>query len=133
MSLLIDHVGSPGSFAPADARDLAPLDLEQLRRRCMGSLDLVERLLASFERRFPPALLKIELYLSANDAPRLIQLAHQLKGAAANISALALHHLLQQMEVAAGEEELAAAAVWLSQLQCEWERFTHYKGSVCSK
>ena len=118
--------GSPRPGAEA----APPLDLEQLRRRCMGRLDLVDRLLASFESRFPVELLEIEQSLAAEDMPRLLQLVHQLKGASANISAPGLHRIIQSMEAAARANQLTTVADQLSQLQSEWERFTEFKGSV---
>lgn len=114
------------------AMELPPLDLQQLQRRCMGRIELVDRLLASFEKRFPVELLEIEESLTAQDEPRLLMLVHRLKGAAANISAPVLHRVIQQMESAIHAGQWAAAEQCLATLQSEWERFTHYKGSVCA-
>lgn len=111
--------------------ELAPLDFEQLCRRCMGRLDLAERLLASFEKRFPLELIEIENCLAEGDVPRLLQLTHQLKGASANISAPRLQKLMQRMESAARGGQLDAVSEMLSQLQFEWEQFTQYRGSAC--
>lgn len=110
--------------------ETAPLDFDQLCRRCMGRLDLAERLLASFERRFPLELVEIQNALATGDTVRLAQLAHQLKGASANISAPAIQALMQKMEDAARAGEPAAAADLLARLQCEWEKFTEYRGSA---
>ena len=122
---------STASSLPRARTEAAPpLDLEQLRRRCMGRLDLVDRLLASFESRFPIELLEIEQSLAAEDMPRLLQLVHQLKGASANISAPGLNHIIQSMEAAARANQLATVADHLTQLQSEWERFTEFKASV---
>jgi HPt (histidine-containing phosphotransfer) domain-containing protein len=119
--------------ASADAGGSSPpLDLAQLEHRCMGRLDLVERLLASFERRFPEELLQIEQSLAEEDAPRLTQLAHQLKGASANVAAPLLAGWMQRLERAAQAGCWDEAGECLSQLQSEWERFTEYRGSVCT-
>lgn len=115
---------------PAATREPAPLDLEQLQQRCLGRMDLVERLLASFERRFPLELVEMENCLATNDIPRLVQLSHQLKGASANIAAPRLHVLMQQMEEAARAGESGAAADLLARLQGEWEQFMEYRGSA---
>ena len=123
--------GETSSSLPRSLNEEAPpLDLEQLRRRCMGRLDLVDRLLASFESRFPIELLEIEQSLASEDMPRLLQLVHQLKGASANISAPGLNRIIQKMEAAARANQLATVADHLTQLQSEWERFTEFKGSV---
>jgi HPt (histidine-containing phosphotransfer) domain-containing protein len=113
------------------ANEPLPFDLDQLRRRCMGRLDLIERLLSSFDKRFPLALVELESCLASGEAERFVQLAHQLKGASANISAARLQGLLQKMEDAARAGKIAAARESLTQLQSEWETFTEYKGSAC--
>ena len=118
------------STSPAESGETAPLDLAQLQRRCMGRLDLVERLLASFERRFPLELVEMEQCLAQQDIPRLVQLSHQLKGASANIAAPRLNALMQQMEAAARDGQTAAAVDLLTRLQGEWEQFTEYRGSA---
>src|SRR5438045_1571986 len=80
---------------PADAAtgDAKPLDWELLVRRCLGRIDLAERLLKSFESRFPAELAQIEECLGNGNAADLARLVHQMKGAAANISAMDLYNL----------------------------------------
>ena len=122
-SAVLDNWGRPEPL---------PLDIEQLHRRCMGRIELVDRLLASFEKRFPLELMEIEEALNPLDEPRLLQLVHRLKGAAANISAPLLHGVIEQMESAIRAGQQGAAEHFVSRLQHEWERFTEYKGAVCS-
>jgi len=114
------------------ALDVEPFDLDQLRRRCLGREELVERLLASFERRFPLELAELERSFFEGDSNKLVLTAHQLKGAAANISALRLQQLLGQIESAARRDERETVAELSAQLQGEWEMFMEYRGSVCS-
>jgi HPt (histidine-containing phosphotransfer) domain-containing protein len=115
--------GAPG--APT-ARPI-PLELDDLTQRCLGSLALVERLLASFEQRFPIELCEIAQSLEAGDVPRLVRSAHQLKGAAANMSAPMLRSILEHVEHAARAENLTPIAGYLAELEAEWERFCRFR------
>ncbi|HEX4150433.1 MAG TPA: Hpt domain-containing protein [Pirellulales bacterium] len=110
----------------------APLNLDELTQRCLGSIALVERLLASFVQRFPIELAEIAECLGASDVPRLARCAHQLKGAAANLSAPALRSTLELVEHAAKAGELAPIAGYLDQLQLQWECFCQYRLAVAA-
>src|SRR5687767_10019565 len=77
-----------------------PLDFAQLVHRCMGRIELAERLLASFESRFPVDLSQVEQCVREGDATKLARLVHQLKGSAANVSAPELHAVMSRMEEA---------------------------------
>lgn len=54
----------------ADAGSTLPLDLGRLLRRCMGRVELAERLLASFQR-MPIEVAQIQECLAASDLVRL--------------------------------------------------------------
>jgi HPt (histidine-containing phosphotransfer) domain-containing protein len=107
-------------------RDEVPLDLEQLKRRCMGRIELVERLLMSFEDRFPVELAQIEESLGASDVSRFVRLAHQLKGAAANISAPGLRVTLEQLEDTGRAGQMDEVGPCLANVRSEWSRFQSY-------
>jgi HPt (histidine-containing phosphotransfer) domain-containing protein len=107
-----------------------PLDLAELRRRCMGRLDFADRLLASFDTRFPVEVLEIVQSLDAEDMPRLARLVHQLKGTTANICAPILNQIVQRIEETVKAGELAETRRELEQLEHEWERFTEFKESM---
>jgi HPt (histidine-containing phosphotransfer) domain-containing protein len=113
-----------------DSTDPVPLDLAELRRRCMGRLDFADRLLASFDKRFPVEVLEIVQSLDANDMSRLARLVHQLKGTTANICAPILHQIVQRIEETVKAGELAETRRALEQLEHEWERFTEFKESM---
>src|SRR5205085_12588475 len=87
------------------AGDNPPLNFDQLVMRCMGRLELAQRLLASFERRFPLELSQIEQSLETGDLPTFVRQAHQLKGASANVSAPGLHAILKRIEEAGRVEQ----------------------------
>jgi HPt (histidine-containing phosphotransfer) domain-containing protein len=120
-----------GEELPAsESTDRVPLNLEELHRRCMGRLEFAERLLASFEKRFPVEVLEISKSLEDGDVPRLARLAHQLSGTAANICAPTLLQIMQKVEETIRQGQLAETARWLARLKPEWERFTEYRASI---
>ncbi len=103
-----------------------PVDLEQLVRRCMGRIELAERLLKSFETRFPEDLTKIEECLAQDDATGMSRLVHQLKGAAANISAPELYAILTRMEQAVRGQQPDVANNCLEEVHQAWNRFQQF-------
>lgn len=107
-----------------------PLDLEQLVRRCLGRIDLAERLLKSFESRFPEDLSRIEECLHEPDSPDLPRLVHQLKGAAANVSAPALHAIMTRMEDAVRAEQREEAGQCLEEVHQAWDRYLEFKSAT---
>jgi HPt (histidine-containing phosphotransfer) domain-containing protein len=107
-----------------------PLDLEQLVRRCLGRIDLAERLLKSFETRFPADLSKIEECLRADDSVELSRLVHQLKGTAANVSAPDLHAVMTRMEQAVKAEQPDMAHACLEEVHRAWERYQDFKSAA---
>ena len=114
------------------ANENAPLNFDQLVVRCMGRLELAERLLASFERRFPHSeVSQIEQSLEAGDMQAFVRLTHQLKGASANVSAPMLHSILKRIEEAGRVEQLEAIAAGLAELRGAWSEFQQYKSATC--
>ena len=119
-SLALDP-GHPKSHEP----NLEPLilDLDALLARCMGDSAVAERILAKFQRRLPDDLIQIETSVLAGEAERVASLAHALKGAAANLSAVALREAAARLETAGRNADLDGARACLRQLRGEWERF----------
>jgi HPt (histidine-containing phosphotransfer) domain-containing protein len=114
--------------APVDGD--RPLDYELLLRRCMGRIDLVERLLKSFDDRLPKELAQIDECLAAGDGERLARLAHQLKGTTANISASAMLAIAAEMEEAARAKQFDKVVAGLAEIRQAWEQFKDYKASL---
>jgi HPt (histidine-containing phosphotransfer) domain-containing protein len=110
-----------------------PLNFDQLVMRCMGRLELAQRLLASFERRFPLELSQIEQSLETGDLPAFVRQAHQLKGASANVSAPGLHAILKRIEEAGRVEQLDRIAAGLAELRGAWNEFQQYKSNCVSE
>ena len=58
-----------------NATDLSPavLDLEGLRNRCMGNIELLQHVLEKFQQRLPEELAELEKMLELRDAERIAQ------------------------------------------------------------
>ena len=82
----------------------AAIDWPALEARCLGNLDLVERVAARFARQLDGDLAALECAIRSGDAPAAAQFAHRIKGMSANMEARRLK------ERAAAAEELALAA-----------------------
>lgn len=132
MSGISSSTLQPAATDAIAASEPLPLQIEELTQRCMGSLALVERLLASFEQRFPVEVSELSRTLEQGDATRLARSAHQLKGAAANLSAPALRSTFERIEHAARANELAPIAGYLSELDAQWERFCQYRAATAA-
>jgi len=87
-----------------------------LEQRCLGNLKLVERLLRASSSGFPRKVAQIEESLQANDTPKTCPHRHQLKGAAANLSAISLQRSFIESR---SPDELAA-----------WTRFLTPRGTL---
>jgi HPt (histidine-containing phosphotransfer) domain-containing protein len=106
-----------------------PLDREELVRRCLGRIELAERLLKSFESRFPEDLSRIEECLLAGDSTELTRLVHQLKGSAANVSAPELHMVMTRMEQAVRGQQHEAAHICLAEVHRAWDRYLDFQNT----
>jgi HPt (histidine-containing phosphotransfer) domain-containing protein len=110
--------------------DCLPLNLDELRHRCMGRAEFAERLLQSFEKRFPDELQEIVNSLELEDSSRLARLVHQLRGTTANMCAPALTQILQQIEDLIENRRLAEVPRWLDLVDRQWQRFLEYRRSI---
>ena len=120
---------SPEQSAPVASAIEAPINCDELYRRCLGRIDFAERLLASFEKRFPIESAELLQTIDERDWPRAARLAHQLKGATANICAPGLRQIMQDVEQALNREPEGAEA-WRSKIDAEWTRWSTYRQSL---
>ena len=100
------------------------LNTEALLERCLGNLELAERLTAKFLDQMDETLGQIEDRVHVEDAEGTARLAHTLKGSAASLSAEALREVLARLEAAARTENLHEAAACLTQARYERDRLT---------
>lgn len=99
----------------------------------MGKVELVERLLNSFEERLPKELAQIQESLAAADLSRLARLAHQFKGTTANVSVPELQSIALRMDDAAQRAQFAAVADCLREIEHAWNRFREVRQAQLQK
>lgn len=68
-------------------QDQPVIDLEGLKARCLGNLNLVERVLAKFESQLDSDLAALEQAVLAGDTDSAALVAHRIKGMSANVEA----------------------------------------------
>lgn len=95
------------------------LDYAQLVRRLEGDQQLLNRLLLSFVRRYHDVGERLDSLLRSKDLDQLQLLGHELKGAAANVSACRLQSLAAQLEVDGSDGEMANVLREISE-ECRW-------------
>jgi HPt (histidine-containing phosphotransfer) domain-containing protein len=100
-----------------------PANLQDLFQRCLGNLDLVERVLQSFEGNFEKDLDELEAALKARSLTSAAQIAHRMKGASSNVAATSLARELASMEELARNDQTTEAVARMGRLRDEWQRF----------
>ena len=95
----------------------------------MGNLAFAERLLASFDKRFVADVAQIEQNLAARNTAELVRVAHQLKGASANMSAPRLQRVAAEIEQHGRADRLDAIPEQLALLRQEWDYFNQHRAS----
>jgi HPt (histidine-containing phosphotransfer) domain-containing protein len=67
--------------------DVSLLDLKALEVRCLGRIDLVERVLQTFSEQLDADLDKLEQALASGNMAEFTLVAHRIKGMSANTEA----------------------------------------------
>ena len=98
-------------------------DADSLLRRLMDDRELAGALLKGFLNSAPAQLKHLRERLDASDAPELRLEAHSLKGAAATVSAEALHLAALALETAATAGQLDSCRGLLGSVTSEFDRF----------
>ncbi|NQT70296.1 MAG: response regulator, partial [Desulfobacteraceae bacterium] len=106
-------------------RDIASekdvFDRAGLLDRLMGDEKLANEILGAFMEDVPRKLTALKEALDKSDAPSVQREAHTLKGTAANVGALALQEVANQIEVACEAGGLAKASSLAAQLDKQFE------------
>ncbi len=74
------------------------IDLEALEGRCLGNVQLVERVLGMFTVQLEAELETLEKAVEAHDTETFRAVAHRLKGMSANVEAWPLHRCAKEAE-----------------------------------
>ncbi len=117
---MFDGLASSSATAPGSRR---PFVVAQILERCLGSRQLVDRVLSSFEQRFEAELDAVRGELVSGDVEALAKLSHRLKGACANAAAEELADLSSELEAAARAEQLDQARIICDGMPEAWSRF----------
>ncbi len=99
------------------------LDLQGLCERCMGNLDLVERVLDKFDKRLPDELAELERVIELGDAANTALVAHRIKGNSSNVSASGLQQAAADIEDLSRLGRMADTQVPLRNLHEQWQRY----------
>lgn len=79
----------------------SPIDVTELSNRCLGRVDLLEKLLANFDDYLNPQIDELLKASELRNHSTVRSLAHRLKGAALTISARDLSRSAERLEAAA--------------------------------
>jgi HPt (histidine-containing phosphotransfer) domain-containing protein len=77
------------------------MDYEALKARCLGNLNLVERILSKFATQLDADVDALETAYKAGDAESFALVAHRIKGMSANVEARSLYEIAAAAERAA--------------------------------
>ena len=99
-------------------------DLDELISRCLGNIDLAERIIATFQSGFEADLSELEKAVRAQNAELTAGIAHRLKGASASASAHSLRNRMSEIERLARQDNLTEMPLHLEKLRGDWQDFT---------
>jgi HPt (histidine-containing phosphotransfer) domain-containing protein len=106
------------------------LDWKELCDRCMGNLELVERVLNKFEDRLPVELAELERVLEMEDAATIALVAHRIRGSSSNVSATGLQEAASEIEDLSRGGRMADIPARIENLRQEWDRYLDRRGSL---
>ena len=98
-------------------QDQPVIDLEGLKARCLGNLNLVERVLAKFATQLDVDLAALEQAVLEGDIDSAAQVAHRIKGMSANVEAHDLFHSAMTVERLAKDACVDKLPEHLAQMQ----------------
>lgn len=92
---------SGGGEMPPERSAYTSLDYQALLRRCLNKRDLARRLIDKTAERLPDDIAQARRLADAGQCDALLELAHSVKGAAANLAAEDLRASAEALEHAA--------------------------------
>lgn len=109
----------------AETQECAPttIDMMSLLGRCLGNIDLILRVLASFRNAGRVDLARLQQAVECLDFETVVEVAHRFKGAAGNVSAPGLRKIAVTMERLGRDRNGMALELALTQFRSEWEEF----------
>ena len=101
-----------------------PLDLEELTARCLGQLDLVDRILGKFNDSVDDELAKLEKAVLYADTDEIARQAHRIKGTSGTVSAHGLRECAERLETFASAREGDAIERAVVEIRQEYTRLS---------
>jgi HPt (histidine-containing phosphotransfer) domain-containing protein len=92
-------------------------DFEAMLARCLGRVELVDRALTRFKPVVQADLEKLERAIGGGEATEIARIAHRLKGASSNVSALRVQAQAAKLEELAQNLEVETNSSCLDLLQ----------------
>jgi two-component system, sensor histidine kinase and response regulator len=139
MMAAINRIGpskpiTKATIAPAPEPSSPPaIDLKAILQRLEGDRDLLEELAQLFKEECGKALKEIPEAIADGDAPRLMRLAHTLKGSSSCLNAGPLSQAAADLEKLAASGDLAEASRLYGRLGKEADRLLLELDSIIGK
>ena len=111
---------SVGTFEPSSE---IPVDINDLLGRCLGRLDIVQRILEKFQGVLRGDLQELEDAVHCADADAIAHIAHRMKGASLSVAAHDLKQYAQNIEDSAISKKLDDVRHFFPRLKEECARF----------
>lgn len=102
------------------------VDLEQALGRVGGDQEFYQELLGMLLEDAPDQVREMQAAIEGGDAEQLMQTAHRLKGAAANLAAGPVRDVALCLETMARQGRLAGAGTQLARLESELSRLRRF-------
>lgn len=106
-----------------------PVDMNDLLGRCLGRMDLVQRILTKFQVALRQDLEQLEHAVLSRDVDQIAHIAHRMKGASLSVAARELQGYAQSIEASAMNHQLQDIQSHFVKLKEECARFENL-GSI---
>lgn len=104
------------------AREI-PVDIDDLLNRCLGRMDVVQRILQKFQRSLHQDLEQLEHAVLACNVDEIAHIAHRMKGASLSVAAYELAEYAQNIEESAKSRQVADIQGYFVKLKEQCARF----------
>lgn len=106
---------------------------DALLARCVGRVDLVQRVLASYLEQMEADVTELTKAAESSDGESARKLAHRIKGASANVQADEIRTTAQGIESFASQDQLDEAAAEIVKLKNQWQNYVALTSTFVSE
>jgi HPt (histidine-containing phosphotransfer) domain-containing protein len=128
--LIDDDRGARGDSPTCHPFDSEVLDVQGLSDRCLGNLELVERVLSRFETHLPRELAELERLMEVGDTDQLTLAAHRIKGSSSNVSAAGLQRVAAEIEDLTRAGRVEDIPAKFRNLREQWQRYVDCRAAL---